>query len=202
MLVSANRRYPALCRTETLSWEQERITEESNSAKPMMHLNQRKQQQRQLYMPINGSDNAVTGSFAEKGKHSFWKACQAENGATVTTLASLAQPPNSVTARLHFALIEEFFCKVLNPHHKDQQAEMVRKKQAESEKLPPTPAALRQAIMCSLYRAIMWNSDMVACPEIPSPEDDGWKIDGAGWTAVMATELLAPQTVLHLVECG
>jgi len=37
-------RYPALCKTLSLSRKQERITEQSNSAKSMMCLDQRKRQ--------------------------------------------------------------------------------------------------------------------------------------------------------------
>jgi len=58
-----------------------------------------------------------------------------------------------------------------------QSTQLFKKKPAESKKLPPTPAALRQAILRNLYQVIVWNSDKVPFPEIPSPEDYGWKLD-------------------------
>ena len=44
---------------------------------------------------------------------------------------------------------------------------MLRKKQADWERLSPTYAALKEAILCAHYQAIIWNNDKVANPELP-----------------------------------
>ena len=152
---------------------------------------------------LSGSDN--TGSFAGKGKHTFWKAFQAASDSIVSALASLG-----TTIELSnntYETIEEFICKVYAPQTHILKVEQLRwwmfkKKQAESEKLPPTPAALKQAILRSHHQAIVWNHDTVANPVIPTPGNYGWENNGDGWTPIMTTELPAPQTVLHLVKCG
>ena len=51
------------------------------------------------------------------------------------------------------------------------------KKQAESERLPPTQAALREAIKRAYYQAIIWASDKVPNPDLPSPDNYGWEED-------------------------
>lgn len=79
---------------------------------------------------------------------------------------------------------------------------LFKQKQAESERLPPTQSALKQAVMRSHYQTMVWNNDIIVHPEIPSPNGYGWKPDQDGWVPVMSTELPAPQAVLHLVKCG
>ena len=79
---------------------------------------------------------------------------------------------------------------------------LFKKKQAESERLPPSPDALRQAILRAHHQAIIWNLDTVPQPVIPPPENYGWKQEDDGWTTVMTTQLPAPESVLHLVKCG
>ena len=78
------------------------------------------------------------------------------------------------------------------------------KRQAESEKLPPTRCALQQAILRASCQGMIWEDDRVAKPEIPSPEGYGWKRDDSSeWKPVMNT--LPPATdacYIHLVKCG
>ena len=45
---------------------------------------------------------------------------------------------------------------------------MFKTKLVESEKLPPTSAALKQAILRAHYRATVWYNDLIAHPKIPS----------------------------------
>ena len=48
-----------------------------------------------------------------------------------------------------------------------------KRKQAQAENLPPTKAALTHAIARAHYQAMIWYNDIVAFPEIPSPENYG-----------------------------
>ena len=72
------------------------------------------------------------------------------------------------------------------------------KKKVESVKLPPTSAAFKQAILRAHYQGIAWYNDTIAHP----PERYGWTLEEHGWTPIMTTQLLAPESVLQLVKCG
>ena len=78
---------------------------------------------------------------------------------------------------------------------------LFRKKQAQSERLPPTQAALRQAILRAHHQALVWNNDVVPNPTLPSPENYGWEMHGEKWVPIMTTLPPAPQAIIHLVKC-
>ena len=76
------------------------------------------------------------------------------------------------------ALIKKLVCQLYLPKTEISSVSEVRwwlfrKKQAQSERLPPTQAALRQAILRAHHQALVWNNDVVANPTLPSPENDG-----------------------------
>ncbi|KAJ7376732.1 hypothetical protein OS493_033088 [Desmophyllum pertusum] len=56
---------------------------------------------------------------------------------------------------------------------------LFRKKQAESERLPPILAALKEAIKRAHQQCMVWNNDIVPNPELPSPSNYGWKLETA-----------------------
>ena len=71
--------------------------------------------------------------------------------------------------------IEKFVCELYVPKTslftvKDLRWRLFRKKQAQSERLPPTQGALREAVLRAHYQVTVWNNDIVANPDIPSPE--------------------------------
>ncbi|CAH3039916.1 unnamed protein product, partial [Porites evermanni] len=105
-----------------------------------------------------GADN--TGSLLlGKGKVSCWKAFLEADDSVLN-----ADWPNSVERR-NLVLISKLELKDL-------------KKQAESDRLPPTQAAL------------------------PSPSNCGWAMENAEWVPVMTTLPPAPEAVIALVKCG
>ena len=79
---------------------------------------------------------------------------------------------------------------------------LFRKKQAQSENLPPTPEALRQVINRANYQALVWNLDTVPEPPLPSPEIFGWKLEDDQWVPVMTFLPPAPEAIIQLVKCG
>ena len=89
----------------------------------------------------------------------------------ITTLAELGQAahPNEEIV----AAIEKFVCLPYQPRTKL----MTVKEQAQSGRLPPTQAALQQAILRPHYQLIVWNSDRITNPELPSPQHYGWRMD-------------------------
>ena len=52
---------------------------------------------------------------------------------------------------------------------------MFKKKQEQSERLPLTPDVLHQVTLRAHYQLMVWNSDTVANPDLPSPDGYGWK---------------------------
>ena len=126
----------------------------------------------------NGAD--ITGSFAFKGKLGCWKAFLEADEDSVTALANLGttvQPTSST-----IAAIEKLVCQLYQPKThisrvKDMRWFLFRKKQAQSEKLPPTQAALKEAILRAHYQTMVWNNDTVPNRELPSPETYGWTMD-------------------------
>ena len=49
---------------------------------------------------------------------------------------------------------------------------------------------------------MVWNNDVVANPEIPSPENYGWEKDDNRWLPVMTKLPPAPEAIIQLVKCG
>ncbi|XP_032229946.2 uncharacterized protein LOC5505744 [Nematostella vectensis] len=151
----------------------------------------------------SGAD--VTGSFAGKANMLCWKAFIDADQDSITALADLgtSDVPHGTT----YAGIEKLVCKLYQPNTritkvKDLRWLLFRKKQAESERLPPTLAALREATKRAHYQCMVWNSDILANPELPSPSDYGWKLEADEWVPVMTSLKPAPDAVLHLVKCG
>ena len=126
----------------------------------------------------SGAD--VTGNFAFKGKLECWKAFLQADEDCVTALADLGSTILP-TAGMFYA-IEKLVCQLYLPKTKisslkDLRWLLFRRKQAESERLPPTQAALREAIKRAHYQAMIWANDKVPNPDLPSPENYGWKKD-------------------------
>ena len=79
---------------------------------------------------------------------------------------------------------------------------LFKEKQAQSDRLPPTQAALHQAILRAHYQLMVWNSDRITNPELPSPQHYGWRMDQEEWVPVMTNLPPAPEGILQLVQCG
>ena len=77
-----------------------------------------------------------------------------------------------------------------------------RSKQAEPERLPPTKAALIQAIKRAHFQCIVWYNDTVPNPNIPSQSEYGWREEAGGFSPVMTTIDPALEVILQLVKCG
>ena len=103
--------------------------------------------------------------------------------------------------------IKKIVCRLFAPKTaimtvKELRWSLFRKKQAQSEKLPPTQAALRLAIMRANYQTLVWNLDTVPFPDLPSPQEYGWKLKDDQWMPVMTSLAPAPNAVIELVGCG
>ena len=69
----------------------------------------------------------------------------------------------------------------MDAHFQGERYEMVAvpEKQAQSERLPPTQAALKEAILRAhyMYQRIVWSNGEVPNPELPSQQTYGWMMD-------------------------
>ena len=152
---------------------------------------------------ITGADN--TGSLSGKGKVSCWKAFLEADDSVLNALAKLGreeEPGTDIKVG-----IERFVCQLYLPRTdittvKELRWFLFRKKQAESDKLPPTQAALHQAILRAHFQLLVWNKDTEPNPVLPSPSDYGWAMENAEWVPVMTTLPPAPEAVIELVKCG
>ena len=78
---------------------------------------------------------------------------------------------------------------------------MFQKSQAESEKLPPTQAVLRQAIQRAYYQAMIWCHDTEANPILPPPDSYGWRKVGSILEPIVTHLKAAPDAVIELISC-
>lgn len=145
-----------------------------------------------------------TGRFAGKGKLLFWKALMNANEETLETFNNLG-----VTETLSeetVQVLEKFVCKAYAPNMNVENLRQLRwklfsKRQAEAEKLPPTLATLRQAILRAHYQSMIWQRDIEPNPVIPSPENYGWKREGDRYAPISSELPAAPEAVVQLVRC-
>ena len=76
-------------------------------------------------------------------------------------------------------------------------------KQLESEKLPPTMAALKFKILRSQYTTSIWKLSHIPRPLLPSPINFGWQLNKPENTyePVMMEQLPAPDSIIELSMC-
>ena len=130
------------------------------------------------FYAITKADN--TGSFSGKGKVSRWKEFQETYDSILSALGNLGreeQPNDDIKGG-----IERFLCQLHLPKTditavKELRWFFFRKKQAESNKLPPTKAALHQAVLRAHFKLMVWNRYAVQNPVLPSPRDYGWAME-------------------------
>ena len=147
----------------------------------------------------------ITGSFAGKGKATWCKIFMKADEEKMSALANLGTRGQPLADTL--TGIEKLVCEVYMPitimdNFKELRLWLFRKKQAQSENLPPTPEALRQAINRANYLALVWNLDTVPEPQLLSPETFGWKLEDDKWVPVMTSLPLAREVIIQLVKCG
>mgnify|MGYP000084937868 FL=1 len=134
-----------------------------------------------------------------------WKVFNRADEDVITALANLGttEYPDEDTIQG----VENFVCHLYQPNTSIYKVNELRwslfkKKQAQSERLQPTHGALREAILRAHYLTMVWNNDEVPNPNIPSPENYGWKKDKDEWLPVMATTPPAPDAIIGMVKCG
>ena len=113
----------------------------------------------------------MTRSFAEKSKLACWKAfLEADSDCVDLPLPST------------LAAIEKLVCLLYLPGTQISSVNELRwflfqRKEAKSERLPPTKAALKQAILRAHYQAMVWKNDIIPNQRLPSPAGFGWILE-------------------------
>ena len=125
---------------------------------------------------ISGSDNR---SFSGKGKLACWKIFRDTDEAMITELGNLGTTVTPTTDTTD--AIERFVCQLYLPKTtftkvKDLRWWLFGKKQAQSERLPPTLAALHEAIVHAHHQIMVWNNDREPNPDLPPPDTYGGNV--------------------------
>ena len=131
---------------------------------------------------LSGADNS--GSYAGKGKQVCWKTFQEAGPEIITARADLGtseNPTETTEAALEHIVCELYVPNTVITKVKDARWWLSRKKQARSVRLPPTKAALHEALMRAYHQAMVWNNDKVANLELASPQDYGWMMEDNEW---------------------
>ena len=107
-----------------------------------------------------------------KGKLLCWKAFLEAVEDSVTALANLGNSSEPPTEDV-IAGIEKLVCKLYQPKTKLVKVKNLRwlyfrKKKAQSERLPPTLWAQKEAIARMHYQCMVWCNDVIPTPELPS----------------------------------
>ncbi|XP_015750019.1 PREDICTED: uncharacterized protein LOC107329879, partial [Acropora digitifera] len=152
---------------------------------------------------LSGAD--ITGSFAGKGKTTWWKTfmkADEEKISALTNLGTRGQPSADTLTGIEKLVFQVYVPNTVIDNLKELRWWLFRKKHAQSENLPPTPAALWQAINRANYQALVWNLDTVPEPQLPSPGTFGWKSQDEKWVPVTTSLPPAPEAIIQLVKCG
>ena len=120
----------------------------------------------------------------------------------ITELGNLGETVTPTTEIID--AIEKFVCQLYLPKTtftkvKDLRWWLFRKKQAQSERLPPTLAALHERILCAHYQVMVWNNDRVPNPDLPPPDTYGWKRKEDEWQPVITQLSPALEAIIQLV---
>ena len=202
VLVLALRQYPDLCSNSCFVTGTDSSRRAINLKSIADALGPTKTAALPAFHALTGAD--VTGSFSGKGKATCWDEFDNASTPILQALANLGcgeQPDDGTRSG-----VEQLVCRMYQPKTgiktvKALRWSLFKKNQAESERLPPTQAALHQAILRAHYMLLVWNNDHVANPVLPSPEGYGWQDEDGKWVPVMTNLPPAPEAIIQLVRC-
>ena len=72
----------------------------------------------------------------------------------------------------------------------------------ESEHLPPTMGAFKQAVLRAHCQARTWYLSDKSIRSLPNPLSCGWELSEGKYVPTTSADPIAPESVLHLVKCG
>lgn len=158
-----------------------------------------------LFHALSGSD--TTSFFCGKGKVSFWETWKAFPQVTAALNSLSTQPNIEQVTDENMGLIERFIVLLYDRTSSLQNVNEARqqcfcKHPGSPECIPPTSAALKQHILRAVYQAgHVWSQSLVAEPELPGPNDWGWKKEES-WEPFWTTLGQAQDKCYELIKCG
>lgn len=203
VFVLSIRRYPQLCK-ETYFVTGTGQRRRKISLRPIYEaLGPNKAAALPAFHAFSGADN--TGSFSGKGKLTCWKAFNTFKDEVIQAFIKLGmrEYPDEDTMKG----LEEYVCKLYDLKTSITSVSKLRwhlfkKKQAQSDRLPPTYSSLREAILRAHYQSMVWENDNCPNPVLPSPGTYGWIDDEGQWMPIMTEMPPAPKAIIQLVKCG
>ena len=153
---------------------------------------------------LTGAENS--GSFAKKGKPTRWSVFNEAHDDVIQALSQLGTsdlPSNETLEASEKLVCQLFISKIDISSLRALRWWLFTKKQAKSQQLPPTQAALHQAVLRAHYQLLVWNKDIVPNPALPSAQGFGWKWkeDKKAWIPVITTLPPAREAIIQLVKC-
>ena len=161
-----------------------------------------------IFHSFTGCD--TTSAFWGKGKKSAWEACKSYPDVTKAFLNIARYPHNPVTMESPDFMLLERYTVVLYDRTSslksinEARRELFCQKSKTMETIPPTQDALLQHCKRVAYQAGIWTTSTSTQQQIPSPEGNGWTLDGETnlWVPVWTTLEVASKACSELVRCG
>ena len=159
----------------------------------------------QLFHAFTGCD--TVSFFGGKGKKTAWNTWKAYKEVT-PAFCALAAKPSPQTIQEWLGLLERFVILLYDRSSSQECVNQARKqlftqKGRAIENLPPTHAALTEHIKRAAYQAgYCWAQMAIKAPELPSPNEWGWKKADEGWEAQWTTLPEAAQACRELIKCS
>ena len=158
-----------------------------------------------MFHAFTGCD---TVSFSGgKGKKTAWDTWKAYKEVT-PAFCALAAKPSPQTIQEWLGLLERLVILLYDRSSSQECVNQARKqlftqKGRAIENLPPTHAALTEHIKRAAYQAGYCRAQMaIKAPELPSPNEWGWKKTDEGWEAQWTTLPEAAQACRELIKCS
>ena len=67
--------------------------------------------------------------------------------------------------------------------------------------LPPTSDALKFHLMRTHYQCIVWKHSDIPKPQLPLPQDIGWRIENGVLVPILMAKDLIPEACIAMVKC-
>ena len=155
---------------------------------------------------LTGSDQ--TGKFFGYSKLSCLETYLASSPSTLQPLANLGIKPLDENIEKYLTeFVLQLYMKIRPKSVTTLWAlrwYLFSKNQTEFNKLPPTRKALQQMMMRAHFTAMQWKSSHLQHPNLPDPNNYGWKWDlnREIFDPVMTTNPPAPKSIIELTACG
>ena len=99
---------------------------------------------------------------------------------------------------------ELFVCRIYGVHKTDSvdaARHILFARSSKTEALPPTSDALRFHLMRVHYQAMVWRNAHCGVPELPAPEEMGWRHSESGLRPILMSLSSIPKSCQEMISC-